>query len=145
MSFEVGYSRVLREYKIWTGIISRCKPYHKDHTRYFDRGITVCKKWHKFENFYKDMGPRPSPKHSIDRINNNKGYKPSNCRWATPYEQHNNKRQNVKFTIDGITKNLKEWCRIYKISHQAVRYRLNIGLDIKEALTINKNHGNRFI
>jgi len=65
---------------------------NKSYHRYGGRGITVCKRWlNSFRNFYRDLGARPSKKHSLDRINNERGYKPSNCRWATILQQSSNK------------------------------------------------------
>lgn len=80
------------EYKIWKGMLNRCFYLGaKDYDRYGGRGITVCESWRRdFQTFYGDMGPRPSPTHSIDRINNDGNYEPSNCRWATPAEQRAN-------------------------------------------------------
>lgn len=76
---------------------------------YGGRGIKVCKRWDNFKNFYKDMGKRPSPKHSIDRINNDGHYEPSNCRWATQTQQARNKRGIHHVTYKGETRPLAEW------------------------------------
>lgn len=83
------------EYGIWCGLIKRCENTNgPDFADYGGRGITVCRRWRKsYPNFLEDMGARPSPQHSIDRINNNKGYSPSNCQWATPTQQARNRRK----------------------------------------------------
>jgi hypothetical protein len=78
----------------WRGMKQRCRnPNNPAYPSYGGRGITVCERWNSFENFYADMGPRPSPQHSIDRWPNNDGnYEPGNCRWATKSEQNENRR-----------------------------------------------------
>lgn len=81
---------------IWRGMHHRCSDkYTKNYKNYFLRGITVCERWNDFENFYKDMGPRPNPKLSMDRIDNDKGYSPENCRWATRSVQNKNQRRQL--------------------------------------------------
>jgi hypothetical protein len=82
------------EYQAWTGMIKRCSnPSEIGFRHYGGRGIKVCERWrHSFPNFLADMGRKPSPKHSIERNDNDGNYEPSNCRWATQKEQIHNKR-----------------------------------------------------
>jgi len=122
------------EYRIYKHLMDRC--YRKSDKRFKDyggRGIAVCKKWHKFENFYKDMGPRPEGL-TIERIDNNRDYKPSNCRWATWYDQADNRRNNINITIGNETKNLARWCKIRNIPDSTVRNRIKSGMSPIDAL-----------
>lgn len=83
-------------YLNWQTMIQRCEnPKHPKYPIYGARGITVCERWKVFENFYADMGDRPSPHYSIDRKDNDKGYSPDNCRWATKREQLLNTRRSI--------------------------------------------------
>lgn len=87
-----------KEYNSWRAMVQRCNnPKQEKYLIYGARGISVCDRWLKFENFYADMGDKPSPKHSIERINNEGNYEPSNCKWATPKEQMNNMRRNKNY------------------------------------------------
>ena len=107
---------------------------------YLDRGISVCQGWQNFDNFYKDMGDKPSPVHSIDRINNEKGYScgyceeclknnwPANCRWATSKEQANNRRSNILVEYKDQTKTLCEWSEFLKINKSTLYIRYKKGL-----------------
>jgi len=87
------------EHQSWRCMIQRCtNPNNSNYKNYGGRGITVCHQWkNSFQNFYNDMGKRPSLNHSIDRIDNNKSYCPENCRWATRIEQSNNTRNQHLF------------------------------------------------
>jgi hypothetical protein len=90
------------EFRIWCHMINRCgSPSDKKFRYYGARGITVCERWLSFENFLADMGARPSVAHSIDRKENDRGYEPNNCRWATPIEQAQNKSNNVFVVLGG--------------------------------------------
>lgn len=92
-----------RQYRAWSGMIARChSPKNGGFKHYGGRGISVCKRWRSFENFLADMGERPGPKHSIDRIDTNGNYEPENCRWATNAEQQLNKR-TTRNSILGVT------------------------------------------
>lgn len=99
------------EHKIWSGIIERCSnPKSQFYHRYGGRGISICERWLTFENFFADMGNRPSKFHTLDRKENDGNYEPSNCRWSTRKEQSNNTSRNVWITIDGTRKTLTQWC-----------------------------------
>lgn len=113
-----------REYKIWIGLRGRCNnPKNSGFKWYGAKGITVCPEWEaSFETFLADMGKAPSPKHSIDRIDYNKGYFKENCRWATHAEQARNKRNNRLVTFNGETKPLIDW-----VEGDSPKYSLTMG------------------
>ncbi len=99
------------EYVAWVDMRIRCfNPNHRYYVRYGGRGISVCKQWDSsFESFLGDMGEKPSPKHSLDRIDNDGNYEPTNCRWATPLEQSNNRSSLVWITANGETHTQTQW------------------------------------
>lgn len=98
-----------RTHKSWHCMIQRCtNPNNNNYTNYGRRGITVCERWLKFENFLEDMGERPNNK-SIERIKNDLGYNKKNCKWATSKEQNRNTRKNIYVTHNGKTQLLIEW------------------------------------
>ena len=127
----------LGEYRIWGNIKTRC--YNKNdvgYSEYGGRGIDMCDEWRDdFAAFYRDMGPRPSLEHSIDRKDNEKGYSKDNCRWATKIEQQNNRRNNLLYELDGVTKTLAEWCRDLGLNYKVIHDRLQKqGQTFKEAI-----------
>lgn len=102
---------------------------------YGSRGIAVCERWLDFVNFYADMGPRPSERHSIDRLDNNKGYEPGNCRWATSKEQQRNRRDNLVVRFDGYEAPLAEHCELLGLKYKTVHRRLVCGASLEQALS----------
>ena len=115
-------------YRVWTGIKSRC--YNKNTPNYKDygnRGITVCEEWLKdFQEFYDwAMNNGYHDGLQIDRIDNNKGYSPNNCRFVTPKKNSNNRRNTIHVTLNNITKTLSEWCYILNINYCTAYKRIN--------------------
>lgn len=117
------------EYKSWQAMKDRC--YRKTHSHYRlygGRGITVCDRWRdSFEAFLEDVGFRPSPKHTLDRIDTNGDYEPDNCRWASRRQQANNRRDTRHITIDGETFSIAQWSRRFGINENTIRSRLRYG------------------
>lgn len=114
------------EYAVWQAMIQRCiNPLNANYPNYGGRCITICEEWrHDFSKFISDMGQRPTPHYSIDRIDPNGNYEPSNCRWATTKEQSLNKRSNLMITCGGETKTLDEWAEITGINRYTIRNRI---------------------
>ena len=111
------------EHRIWRGMIQRCYNTNTTHYKnYGGRGIEVCDRWrYSFLNFFNDMGARPSPKHSIDRIDNDGPYSPENCRWATQEEQAKNKRNVIKIEYKGGIYTCSELAKILGLTTGTVR------------------------
>ena len=125
------------EYMIWGSIIRRTtslKEGDPGYENYKGRGIGVCERWRDFRNFVADMGPRPSPKHTIERVDNNEGYSAENCRWASWVEQSRNRRSNRLPTHKGETKCMAEWSEITGIEYGAIKSRLQRGWDVARSL-----------
>lgn len=114
------------EYKVWSVMKQRCNnPKSQSFYQYGGRGIKVCERWEKsFANFIEDMGNRPSADHSIDRIDCDKNYEPSNCRWATRETQMNNRRCNNRIECIGVTKTLTEWSKLLGINASNISHRI---------------------
>lgn len=126
---------------VWHSMISRChKPGSSGYEGYGARGISVCDRWrNSVQAFIDDMGPRPTNKHSIDRIDNNGNYEPTNCRWATNREQSLNSTRPRMVTIDGETRCLKEWCSVLGICYFNLFKRIRKGETAIEIFTKAKS------
>lgn len=126
------------EHRTWQGIKTRClNPKDKSYPRYGGRGITICEEWRaSFWAFLEDVGPRPSPHHQIERIDNDRGYEPGNCRWATRSEQMRNKRNSALLTLNGITATQAEWSERTGIDRRLIHYRIKNGWSVAEALSV---------
>lgn len=131
------------EYNIWASMRLRC--FQKNSRAYKDyggRGITICDAWREsFPAFLAYMGPRPSPAHSIERIDNDGNYEPGNVRWATMKEQCRNRRSNRNLTVNGITKTFTEWSELTGLGFTTIRYRVTHGCTPEQALAIPRLRG----
>lgn len=125
------------ENKAWAGMLKRCRNKKAiDYANYGGRGISVCERWSEsFENFYLDVGPKPSPTHSIDRINVNGNYEPGNVRWATPQEQQRNTRRSRVVMFRGESMCLADWGDRVGIPGHAISLRIREGWTVERALT----------
>lgn len=115
-------------YNVWQSMKRRCYNNNDLHYhRYGGRGIIVCEEWkNSFEAFYKwAIANGYSEGLTIDRIDNNGNYEPSNCKWSTNKEQSNNRSTNIKITIGNATKTLTEWCEIFEVDYMTIRQRYN--------------------
>jgi hypothetical protein len=139
---------IAREYAAWQQMKNRClNPNDKRFADYGGRGITVCDRWvNTYENFLADMGRRPSSRHSLDRVDVNGNYEPSNCRWATNREQSRNRRDNHRLTLNGKTQSLIEWQEETGIHWATIKARLDTGWSVERALTepVNTKKRNRY-
>lgn len=118
--------KLTKEYNTWASMLDRCyNPNNDQFEDYGARGITVCERWHEYANFFEDMGNKPTPKHTIERIDNDGNYCPENCKWDTRKNQNRNKRNNRILTVQGITGCMIELCEHFGISIQTASARLN--------------------
>jgi hypothetical protein len=124
-----------KTYRVWLAMLDRCYvPDHHAYLRYGGRGITVCKRWRNYDNFLSDMGEKPEGR-SIERINNERGYMPSNCRWATPREQNSNQRTNRWLVANGERLHMAEWARRLNTKPTTIWLRLCAGWPEQDACT----------
>lgn len=126
------------EYKVWSGMLSRCDNQNATGFKdYGGRGIRVCERWmNSFENFYADMGPRPTAQHEIDRIDVNGNYEPSNCKWVTKKQNARNTRKSRFIEIGGETLCIGEWAERTGVSADSIRGRINNGWQPIDAITV---------
>lgn len=131
------------EYQVWKAMIERCTHSNsRAYRNYGARGITVCSRWLDCAKFFEDMGPRPTGT-SLERINNDAGYSPENCKWATLHEQSRNKRSNVKIEFDGETKCLTDWANEYGIHPATLFSRIRRKIPISDSLNLPLGQGKR--
>lgn len=128
--------RITSEFRSYQKMLSRCgNPNDPKYPRYGGRGIAVCARWQeRFENFFADMGSKPSPAHSIERKDNDGHYEPDNCVWATSQEQARNRSTARLLTYNGETKALWEWSEIKGIHPESVSSRIKLGWSVEDAL-----------
>lgn len=135
-------------YAAWMCMKTRCYNLkHPSSKHYGRRGIRVCQRWlDSFENFAEDMGPRPSPDHSLERKNNNGHYTPMNCKWATLDEQNSNRRSNRRIEWKGEVRTLTQIARMEDVEYIEVhRQVFKLGRPIDEAVSMVRAQGRRFI
>ena len=125
--------------KSWYAMISRCNnPKDKDYPRWGGRGVRVCRRWLKLENFIADMGERPSKRHSIERRDNDGNYCKSNCYWALPIQQMSNRRVTVYLTYKGKRRTIRQWADKLGQPYQLLANRYQQGWPVKHILTMPK-------
>ena len=133
---HAGHGAETGEYRVWKSMRTRCEnPNSGSYPDYGGRGIRVCDRWASFEQFAADMGPRPTQRHSIDRIDNDLGYEPANCRWATASQQARNQRSNRIIVAFGRSQSLAAWSEETGIPGYTIRRRLERGATPEQALT----------
>ena len=124
------------EHRAWTDMIRRCSnPRDKAYPRYGGRGITVCSEWESsFSSFFESVGFRPSKRHSLDRIDNSKGYYPENVRWATTHQQANNRRTNTVIRVGPVELTVTEWAKERSIPRNTLYHRIKMGMHPQKAV-----------
>lgn len=129
--------RKIPEYRSWDKMKQRClNPKHKNYRHYGGAGVTICQDWQdSFLAFYRDMGPMPTPRHTVEREDGTKGYSPDNCRWATRAEQARNRRDNILLTFNGKTQVVKDWEKETGIPDNTIINRLRKGWPIDQVLS----------
>lgn len=132
-----------RIYAVWNAMRARCSnPNNGSYADYGARGITVCERWQKFENFLADMGV-PAPGMTLERKDNDLCYSPDNCVWAPRFVQNRNTRRNLFITYQGRTQILTDWARELDLPLLCIWKRLNRGWSVDRAFTQPVRKANR--
>jgi hypothetical protein len=143
LQIELARAKALRHgcsndltYSSWRAVKRRCLDESREQfPKYGGAGIAVCARWRdSFESFLSDMGQRPSRLHTIDRVDNSKGYEPGNCRWATKREQALNRRDTILVTVGEETLCIAEWSRRSGVTHGTILRRVHSGWDARRAV-----------
>jgi hypothetical protein len=136
-NFRHGADYGSKVYRTWRNAKNRCFNVWADkYDSYGAAGLTMCNEWaDSFEAFAVAVGEPPTAKHSLDRIDNSRGYEPGNVRWATATEQARNRNNTIKLTYKEQTKSVAEWAELYSIKRITLLHRLKSGWDIEKALT----------
>lgn len=125
------------EHQSWESMWKRCTDSkHKGYKNYGGRSITVCGRWNSFELFLEDMGPKPTPQHTIERKDTNGNYEPNNCRWATRKEQARNQRRSVYVEYQGEKLLLLDLADRLGLSRNVIYQRLKLGWSLDDALSV---------
>lgn len=138
-------AKITPTYHTWAGMKARCSnPKNSHFSSYGGRGIVVCERWQKFENFLADMGEKPAG-HSIDRTDPNGNYTPENCRWASTKTQASNKTNSRLFEAFGKKQSLQDWANDLGVSHGTLIFRIDrAGWELERALTTpGRGYGGR--
>ena len=132
------------EWQTWTYMRSRCNsPSNAQYPRYGGRGIKVCARWEEsYNNFLEDIGRKPTPTHSIERIDVNGNYEPGNCKWATPREQARNRSNNVKLELNGVWLCARDWAEKIGVKEGTICKRIKAGWSVERTLTTPSSKGN---
>lgn len=131
------------EFSSWCAMVQRCyNPKRNNYHNYGGRGIKVCNRWKPckdnsaFQRFLEDMGSKPGPGYSIERLDNDKDYSPENCKWATKKEQCNNTRHNKRIAFQGEIKTVMQWSELTGIHRTTICNRLDRGWSVENTLTV---------
>ena len=135
------------EYITWKGMKQRCcNVNNPSYSSYGGRGISICERWSDaktgFANFLMDMGYKPSSNHSLDRIDNDGNYEPSNCTWATKTQQASNRRSNILFLHNGAAKTLKQISELESVCYKKLHHRVAKGFTIEESINLIRSKAN---